>query len=162
MNIKRIGFGGGCHWCTEAYFQSLIGVEKVEQGWISATAPNEAFSEAVIVHYNPIEISLPILIAVHLHSHAATKTHSFREKYRSAVYVFTDEIENVKEMIKENQIDFEALIITQVLSFENFKLNSEKQLNYYIKNKKGVFCERYITPKLQLIESKYSRYFREI
>jgi peptide-methionine (S)-S-oxide reductase len=36
QQINRIGFGGGCHWCTEAVFQSLIGVEKVEQGFIAS------------------------------------------------------------------------------------------------------------------------------
>jgi len=74
---KKIGFGGGCHWCTEAYFQSLKGVEEVEQGWISAVTPNEAFSEAVIVHYDEHVIALNILISIHLHTHASTKNHSF-------------------------------------------------------------------------------------
>jgi peptide-methionine (S)-S-oxide reductase len=32
MKIDKIGFGGGCHWCTEAVFQSINGVIKVEQG----------------------------------------------------------------------------------------------------------------------------------
>jgi peptide-methionine (S)-S-oxide reductase len=81
MILQKIGFGGGCHWCTEAYFQSLTGVDKVEQGWISSTAPDDTFSEAVIVYYNPAIIPLKILIAVHLHTHAATKNHSFRKKY---------------------------------------------------------------------------------
>ena len=64
MNItaERIGFGGGCHWCTEAVFQSLRGISKVEQGWIRSTPPHEKFSEAVIVTYDPKVMSLETLI----------------------------------------------------------------------------------------------------
>ena len=43
--ISKIGFGGGCHWCTEAVFQSLKGVAKVEQGWIASFDEYNSFSE---------------------------------------------------------------------------------------------------------------------
>lgn len=161
MIIKKIGFGGGCHWCTEAYFQSLKGVEKVEQGWISSTAPNDTFSEAVIVRYNPLVIPLKILIAIHLHTHAATKKHRFREKYRSAVYVFDGKIEESQQLISEYQVGFDEQIITQALLFNQFKLNTETQHNYYKKNKEGIFCERYIHPKLKMIEIEYADYFTQ-
>ena len=162
MTSKKIGFGGGCHWCTEAYFQALKGVQKVEQGWISATFPNEDFSEAVIVHYNPNQISLATLIAIHLRTHAATKKHNFRKKYRSSVYVFDDTITETQQLIESNQPYFEQQIITQALAFQDFKLNSEKQLNYYKKNNQGVFCQRYIEPKLELIENQFATYFKKI
>ncbi|CAM3946377.1 peptide-methionine (S)-S-oxide reductase [Flavobacterium antarcticum] len=162
MTLKKIGFGGGCHWCTEAYFQALKGVEKVEQGWISATFPNDGFSEAVIIHYDSKIISVEVLTSIHLHTHASTKNHSFREKYRSAVYVFHNEIEAVQKIINEIQNDFEEAIITKPLLFKEFKLNSEDQQNYYRKNKEGAFCERYILPKLKKIESEYANYFKQI
>jgi peptide-methionine (S)-S-oxide reductase len=38
MNLIKIGFGGGCHWCTESVFQALKGVQKVEQGWFAKTS----------------------------------------------------------------------------------------------------------------------------
>ena len=87
MIIDSIGLGGGCHWCTEAVFLNLKGVVRVEQGWISASGAVE-FSEAVLVHFNPEKISIKDLIAVHLHTHKSTSSHSMRSKYRSAVYTF--------------------------------------------------------------------------
>ena len=160
MALQKTAFGGGCHWCTEAYFQSLKGVEKVEQGWISSSAPDDTFSEAVIVHYNPSAIPLKILIAVHLHTHATTKNHSFRKKYRSAIYVFDEKINEAEQLIAECQVNFDEQNITQVVVFSKFKLNTEEQQNYYIKNRGSIFCERYIHPKLQLIQMEYATYFK--
>lgn len=88
----RIIFGGGCHWCTEAVFQSLKGVRTVEQGFISSYGGNDTFSEGVIVHYNAAVISPMDLTAIHLHTHQSTVDHSMRGKYRSAIYIF-DEVD---------------------------------------------------------------------
>ena len=35
MTGHEAGFGGGCHWCTEAVFRSLCGVQTVRQGFIA-------------------------------------------------------------------------------------------------------------------------------
>ena len=50
MNLNKIALGGSCHWCTEAVFQSLLGVKKVEQGYVASTNENSSFSEAIVVH----------------------------------------------------------------------------------------------------------------
>ena len=42
--MVTIGFGGGCHWCTEAVFQPLEGVSEVRQGFIRSDGPDEAWS----------------------------------------------------------------------------------------------------------------------
>ncbi|WP_423818394.1 peptide-methionine (S)-S-oxide reductase [Salinimicrobium sp. TIG7-5_MAKvit] len=105
--MNKIGLGGGCHWCTEAVFQSVEGVLKVEQGYIASNAPANTFSEAVIVHYLPKRANLEWLLEVHLHTHNSTSNHSFRDKYRSAVYFFSSEDEvEIRKILKKLQQQF--------------------------------------------------------
>jgi len=89
--MAKIGFGGGCHWCTEAVFQALNGVQKVEQGFIRSDPPQDSFSEAVIVTFDSKILSLETLIEVHLRTHASTSSHKMRGKYRSAIYIFDNQ-----------------------------------------------------------------------
>ena len=154
----QIGFGGGCHWCTEAVFLSLAGVEKVAQGWIASAPPNDAFSEAVVVSYDSSIISLQDLIGVHLHTHASTSLHGMRAKYRSAVYWFHEADETkIKLTIEKSEAGFEQRIITQVLPFVSFKASLPEHWNYYYSNPEKPFCTVYINPKLQMLKNKYPK-----
>ncbi|MGY6647969.1 peptide-methionine (S)-S-oxide reductase [Wenyingzhuangia sp. IMCC45574] len=159
MMLSKIGLGGGCHWCTEAVFQSLKGVEKVAQGYIASTAPNETLSEAVIITFNEEIIPLQILIEVHLLTHKSTSNHSFRNKYRSAIYYFNElQKEKSNTVLKELQPDFPKKIITEVLPFVMFHSSREELLNYYLKDKNKPFCKTYIEPKLKLLLEQFSNF----
>ncbi len=159
--LSKIGFGGGCHWCTESVFQSLKGVEKVEQGWIASIIENSTFSEAVIVSFNERLIDLNTLIEVHLYTHSSTTVHSMREKYRSAVYTFSDSQSILANFILFNfQKDFNNELVTEVQPFKEFKPSPIEFQDYYAKNPKKPFCERYIEPKLKLIEKRFPGSFK--
>jgi peptide-methionine (S)-S-oxide reductase len=135
--MKKIGFGGGCHWCTEAVLQALNGVELVEQGWIASVVPFDAFSEGVIVYFND-NINLETLIEVHLLTHSSANTHSMRKKYRSAVYYFdAGDKDTVETIIKQLALKNATNYITQTLPFTGFKINEESYLNYYKKMRKN-------------------------
>jgi len=154
--MEKIGFGGSCHWCTEAVFQSLRGVEEVRQGWIASLGAAEKFSEAVIVVFDSGVISLNTLVAVHLHSHSCTSVHSMRAKYRSAVYTFEeDQVPVVQRAIDSLQADFDAPIITEILPFKVFKLNEEEYLNYYYRDPEKLFCQNVVKPKLDLLRERF-------
>ncbi|WP_288955981.1 peptide-methionine (S)-S-oxide reductase [uncultured Polaribacter sp.] len=156
MELSKIAFGGGCHWCTEAVFQSLLGVEKVEQGWVSSTEKNNTFSEAVIVHFDSSKINLKTLIEIHLVTHKSTSNHSMRSKYRSAIYYFTNQQkEESLKIINELQLQFDNKIITQILEFNQFKPSSKEFQNYYQSNPEKPFCKNYINPKLTLLKKKF-------
>lgn len=146
--MNKIGLGGGCHWCTEAIFQQVPGVRKVEQGWIGSIAPHEHKSEGVIVTFDD-SISLETLIHIHLQTHSSTCEHAFRKKYRSAIYYLDEETHQRSEeylaALESNRL------ITQVLPLVRFEANQEKYLDYYAKNPDAPFCQRYITPKIEVV-----------
>jgi len=155
---RRIGLGGGCHWCTEAVFQSLKGVIKVEQGWIESVGVAQTFSEAVIVYYNPKEVSLSTLIKVHLQTHSSTSNHAMRKKYRSAIYYFSDQDQQrIHHIIDSLQSDFENKIVTKTYPFRAFKASPENFQNYFTKNPNKPFCQKYISPKIAAIELRIKR-----
>ncbi len=158
--MEKIAFGGGCHWCTEAVFESLKGVTKVEQGWVNSTHPDAlTLSEAVIVHFERQKIPLDILIEIHLHTHNATSNHSMRQKYRSAIYTSNEKQKrDVEAIMITKQKLFDQALITKVYPFKNFKLNKEKFLHYYEKNQNKPFCNSYIKPKLALLLKKHSNF----
>lgn len=156
--IQRIGFGGGCHWCTEAVFQSLKGVFSVEQGYISSHPPHAYLSEAVIVKFDSEVIQLRTLIQIHLQTHSSTSAHRMRTKYRSAIYTFHKEQNRaIIEILNTLQVDLIDEIITQVLPFKDFKPSEKEFSNYYIKDPNKPFCRRYIAPKLKIIEKKFPK-----
>lgn len=128
--MEKIGFGGGCHWCTEAVFQSLHGAEKVEQGFIKAGPPHDSFSEAVLIKFDPTVIPLEILIEVHLITHASTSRHKMRGKYRSAIYVFDSrQASKSKSALKILELNFGEPLVTQILYNKEFKLSDQRFQN---------------------------------
>jgi len=152
----KIGFGGGCHWCTEAVFQTLRGVGEVEQGFIRSDEPYDEFSEAVIVTYDPDEISLDILMEVHLRTHASTSRHKMRGKYRSAIYIFDeDDHAQIADLLRALQDGFDEKLVTQLLQFQEFKPSDERFQNYFQKDPEKPFCRTYIDPKLKLIREEF-------
>lgn len=158
---QRIAFGGSCYWCMEAVFQSLLGVEKVEQGFVASHDEHHAetdFSEAVIVHFDPASIPLAVLVEIHLHTHHCTAEHSRRDRYRSAVYVFDPQQGiDAQRILAERQADFDAPLVTRVLPFAAFRPSEQQYHDYFYRNPQRPFCERWIAPKLRVLLQKFSQ-----
>lgn len=135
----------------------LNGVEKVEQGFIASIGENSAFSEAVIVHFDPEIISIKRLIYIHLSTHSSTSIHSMRKKYRSAIYTFSNQQEKLaNEILSDLQENFRKELITRVYTFESFRPSAEDFRNYYLQDKERPFCKRFIEPKRQYLFQEFS------
>ena len=157
VNVAKLGFGGGCHWCTEGVFQALRGVAQVDQGFVQSDAPADTWSEGVIVTFDPSTIGLATLSEVHLRTHSATRARSPRSKYRSAIYIFEDSQRHEAERAIAGFADESGKAVhTVVLPFRSFRASDERYQNYYRTNPSRPFCRRYIDPKLDYIRRHFS------
>lgn len=158
----KIGLGGGCHWCTEGVFNSLLGVNNVEQGWIAPIESPEDWSEGIIVHWDSQVINLTDLIQAHLITHASTVPHSMRSKYRSAIYVFDKEQEgNVNDILNLLEEELNQTFITEVIAFGEFKLNEDEFLNYFYSRPDAPFCKNHIHPKIEKLRESFANQLNE-
>src|SRR5512140_2748556 len=74
--------GGGCFWCTEAVFDDLKGVERVESGYSGGTVANPSYqqvctgntghAEVVQITFDPDVISFKQLLQVFMTVHDPT------------------------------------------------------------------------------------------
>ena len=159
MDLSTLTLGGGCHWCTEAVFDHLRGASRVEQGFARSDPPADNWSEAARVTYDPEVIPLPVLLDIHLRTHASTSDHSMRGTYRSAVYVDDDGAE-ARAALAGLQSGFDAPLVTQVLPLRAFRLNDAKFLAYYRTDPERPFCRTHIDPKLAMLRREYGDRYR--
>jgi len=171
-NIEYATFGGGCFWCTEAIFEQLKGVQKVESGYSGGSVKNPSYKEvcngttghAEVIHitYNPKEISFNELLDVFFNTHNPTTLNrqgaDVGTQYRSAVFYHNNaQKEAANAMI--NALDksgvFDDKIVTEVTAFDAFYPAENYHQDYYNNNKTQGYCQMVINPKLQKFQKKY-------
>ena len=163
VNEKKIDFGGGCFWCTEAIFQRIKGVVKVESGYSGGTTINPTYrevcsgvtghAEVVEITYNPDEISFDDLLRIHLSTHNATTVDrqgaDRGSQYRSIIFYRTEEEKQAAlKIVDEMQKSYSDMIVTQLEMFEHFYKAEDYHQNYYNRNQEGGYCQAVIDPKL--------------
>lgn len=159
--METIGFGGGCHWCTEGVFQALKGVVQVDQGFLRSEAPSDAWAEGVVVKFDPEIIDLATLAEVHLRTHSANGTYSPEGRYRSAIYIFEpDQHREVTKVLARFAQDTNETARTLVVPFTAFKPSDARYQNYYRTDPSRPFCRRYIDPKLDYIRNNFANIMR--
>ncbi len=155
--MQKVGFGGGCHWCTEGVFQALNGVAQVDQGFIQSEAPWDAWAEGVILHFDSAIISLETLAEVHLRTHSASGIYSPDGRYRSAIYIVSeDQHVQAAQTIARFAKEQDQPVRTMVLPLLGFKPSDVRYRNYYRTDPDRPFCRRYIDPKLDYIRRHFA------
>ena len=170
-NDKKVTFGGGCFWCTEAIFQQLKGVKKVESGYSGGKIDNPTYrqvcsgltghAEVIELTYDPREISFEELVKIHLTTHDPTTLNrqgaDRGTQYRSVVF-YRNEAERLAaaKVIEEVQTAFDQPIVTELAEFDQFYRAEEYHQNYYASNPNKAYCQTVINPKLKKFRDLYT------
>lgn len=168
-NTGLATFGAGCFWCTEAVFQRVKGVLKVESGYSGGTVPNPTYeavctgitghAEVTQITYDPKIISYAELLEVFWKTHNPTTLNrqgaDVGTQYRSAIFYHNNEQKELAEKYKR-QLDeakiWDTAIVTEISPFKKFYKAENYHQNYYNNNSSAPYCSFVITPKLEKFE----------
>lgn len=159
-------FGSGCFWCTEAVFQNVEGVEKVESGYSGGKVKNPTYkevcsgltghAEVIQVHYDSAKVSFEELLEIFWKTHDPTTLNrqgaDEGTQYRSVVFYHNEEQKKLAEKYKA-ELDksgaFDNPIVTEISPYTEFYKAEDYHQNYYNLNGNAPYCSYVIQPKLE-------------
>ncbi len=170
---KTAVFGGGCFWCTEAIFQMLKGVLKVESGYAGGSSDNPTYrkvsegddmhAEVIRVTYDPALISYEDLLTVFFGTHDPTtpnrQEYDVGEQYRSIILYQSEEDKTVAERLKkevQESLKDSSRVVTEIKPLEQFFPAEGYHQDYYKQNKGNRYCELVIEPKIERVQKRFA------
>jgi peptide-methionine (S)-S-oxide reductase len=165
-------FGEGCFWCTEAYFQRLNGVLKVQSGYGGGHVDNPTYEqvcdkttghiELCRIIYNPAIITYDELLEVFWKTHNPTTMDQqgadAGPQYRSAIFYNNAEEKEKAEKYKaalDKSGAWSDPIVTVIEPFKNFYPAESYHQDYYNNNQNQGYCRFVIQPKLEKFEKVF-------
>ena len=141
-------FGGGCFWCTEAIFQMLKGVSKVESGYAGGTIEKPSYervssgdsghAEVIRVTYDPSVISYDDLLTVFFGSHDPTTPNrqgaDVGEQYRSIILYQSEEEKKEVKLFFSNSSIIEIDLSETAYNYPEAMLLTTKDGKYIVWN----------------------------
>lgn len=172
-SLQVATFGNGCFWCTEAIFQNLEGVEKVESGYSGGSKPNPTYeavctgltghAEVLQITYNPQRISFDELLEVFWKTHDPTTLNrqgaDVGTQYRSVVFYHNDEQKQLTEAYKQ-KLDasgaFPRPIVTEISPLKAFFKAEDYHQNYFNQHGENPYCQMVVRPKVEKFQKVFA------
>ena len=165
-------FAGGCFWCVEAVFQDLIGVEKLESGYIGGHVPEPTYkqvcggdtghAEGLRVTFDPALLSYGDLLDIFFATHDPTQLNrqgnDIGTQYRSAIFPLNEEQRSEAEAaIVRAQPDWPAPIVTTLEAATTWYPAEDYHQEYWNgEGQRNPYCLAVIPPKLAKLRKSYA------
>ncbi|NIG54661.1 peptide-methionine (S)-S-oxide reductase MsrA [Chitinophaga sp. Cy-1792] len=177
-HLQAATFGAGCFWCSEAQFQTLEGVVKVESGFSGGTVPNPSYedvctgttghAEVIEVTYDTTKISYDELLQAFWVSHDPTQLNrqgnDVGTQYRSVIFYHNQEQKEKAEYYKKKLQESGAWskpIVTEIAPFKVFYKAEDYHQNYYNQNGNEPYCHYVIQPKLEKFKKVFADHLKK-
>ncbi len=171
-HMELATLGGGCFWCTEAVFQMIRGVEKVEPGYAGGTTVNPTYeevstgttghAEVAQITFDPEVISFREILEIFFGTHDPTQLNrqgaDIGTQYRSLILYHNEEQKAVAEQLireLENEKVYDRPIVTKVEPLKTFYPAEEYHKDYFKKHPKQPYCQAVIAPKIAKLQKTY-------
>jgi peptide-methionine (S)-S-oxide reductase len=172
-SLQVATFGNGCFWCTEAVFQQVDGVTKVESGYSGGKVKNPTYrevcsgltghAEVIQITYAPSKVSFAELLEIFWGTHDPTTLNrqgaDEGTQYRSVIFYHSPEQKQLSEEYKK-KLDasgaFNNPIVTEITPFSNFYKAEDYHQNYYNLNGTAPYCSFVIKPKLDKFKKVFA------
>ncbi|MEO7691461.1 MAG: peptide-methionine (S)-S-oxide reductase MsrA, partial [Sphingomonas sp.] len=163
---------GGCFWCTEAVFKDVIGVEKVESGYIGGNVPNPTYkqvcggdtghAEAIRVTFDKDQVSYGDLLDMFFATHDPTQLNrqgnDVGTQYRSAIFPHSpDQREEAQAAIARNAANWPTPIVTTIEPLGKWYPAEDYHQQYWDGEGQGnPYCLAVIPPKLAKLRKSFA------
>ena len=143
-------FGAGCFWHVEEVFRKVKGVVNTTVGYTGGDEENPTYkevcgdmtghAEAILVEYNPKEVSYGELLDVFFDIHDPTQLNKqgpdIGKQYRSVVFYYNEGQQNeALKSIEEKQKKLSKKIVTEVAPASTFYKAEQYHQRYFEKRK---------------------------
>ena len=170
MTMEMATVGGGCFWCTEAVYQQLIGVDKVESGYSGGRTLNPTYeqicegntghAEVIRIEFDNTIVSyrdiLEIFFTIHDPTTLNRQGNDVGTQYRSVIYTHSDEqMATAREVIAAMGQVWDAPIVTELQEAPIFYPAEDYHQNYFRSNPMQSYCAYVVAPKV----SKFRQVF---
>lgn len=161
--IETITLGGGCFWCTEAVFQQIRGVLKVESGYTGGSVHQPSYeqictgqtghAEVVRLTFDPALVSYRELLEVFFTIHDPTtlnrQGNDVGTQYRSAIFYHGEQQKKIAhEVVAAMASVWDAPIVTEITMAPMFYIAEDYHQNYYRQHPEQGYCAFVVAPKV--------------
>lgn len=166
-------FGGGCFWCTEAVYSSLLGVLSVKSGYCGGSVAHPSYEdvctgrtghiEVVRIVFDPSIVSYRTLVEIFFATHDPTtpgrQGNDVGPQYQSAIFWQSPEQREVAtEVLYEVDASYAYSdpVCTELIQGDTFWPAESVHDQYFARHPDQGYCRVVIAPKMAKFRQKFA------